>query len=366
MSAKPAPVAVPGDGSGLLFSIPARENRASNPYTAMLADGMEALGWQVSSPRWKDRFRRRADVIHVHWPQRVCDKAQLAAVRSIGMWLAFLGWQQARGAKVVWTTHNLQAHDARSPAIEAWYMRLFTRRLDGFIALSEANRRNAIAAFPALRDKPSIIVPHPVYGDAYPPAARAPGLVGETVAFLGDIKPYKGLDSLLAALERAAAPDSRTYLIGGRCSDRAEAAAIASRIAALSSRGWNIERDAERLSDQAMADALARTDLLVQPYHRGENSGLSLLAAERGVPMLLRPLEGFRALGDSLGPERVCYMQDELDHPAIIAALDRTRASRHVPPAEFVAERSVQSCALTTDIFFRDLCAQSAAKALGA
>ena len=355
MSARAGPFASPQTGGGVLFSIPARENRASNPYTAILADGMAALGWDVSSPRWVDRISRKADIVHLHWPQRVADKPSIAALRAIAMWLAFLRWQRARGAKVVWTAHNLQAHDARSPRIEALFMRQFTRQLDGFIALSEAGRRNAVAAFPALRDKPSIIVPHPVYGDAYPPPSNARAPTGETVAFLGDIKPYKGLDSLLAALEQAATPDDRSYLIAGRCDDRAEAAAIASRIAALSARGWIIERDAERLSDQAMADALARTDLLVQPYRRGENSGLSLLAAERGVPMLLSPLGGFRAIGDELGTDRVCYIQGDLDHPGIVAALDRTRATRKAPLPEFLAARSLQSCAMATDVFFRQL-----------
>lgn len=321
----------------MIWSFPGEENRQSNPFTATLLRELRALGHETASPGWSRRMIDRCDVIHLHWPQKVVQESLVRSLRSIVLWLIFLARQKAAGARIVWTVHNVASHEAVRPRLERWWMNRLLGLVDGIHALSQASLDEAGAVYPKVLRKHPLVAPHWIYANAYPPPA--PGLRPDAIAFLGDLKAYKGLDAFLAAMEQAE-PDGRRYLIHGKPADGLHPAALRDRLQGLQQRGWRLDFVLERLSDQQMADRLAQSGLLVLPYHSGENSGLAILAAERGTPLLVSPLPAFQPLLDELGGPRVTAFDPPLEHAAIAGAFEQARPVAGTVDKDFVTRRA--------------------------
>lgn len=324
-----------------IWCFPGEENRLSNPYTAILVTQLRRLGHKVSSPGWPGRFAGRCDVIHLHWPQKVVRASLFGSLRTIAVWSAFLALQKARGAKIVWTMHNVASHEGERPRLERFWMKRLIARLDGVHALSQDSLKQARAHYPALATLPALVAPHWTYSDAYPQPDASPDNP-ETISFLGDIKPYKGLDAFLTALEQAQ-PDARRYLVHGRPEDEESSQSLEHRLRALAVRGWRIEWTLERLSDQQMADRLAEAALLLLPYESGENSGLAVLAAERGTPLLVSRIAAFEPLQEELGSPRAVAIETPLSHWQITEAAEAARCVAGTVPEDFVRRRSPEA-----------------------
>lgn len=311
----------------------------SNPYTATLVRELRALGLTVATPNWPHRLLDRCDIVHLHWPQKVLQHSLVASLRSITMWLVFLAVQKARGARVVWTLHNIQSHERHHPIIERWWMRGFLTLVDGVHAMSETSLTSAGEIYPVIASKYPLVAPHWTYGDAYPSARPVSKPNQDTIAFLGDIKPYKGIEEFLVALEQAQ-PDNRTYVVHGRPAEGIEPAALAKRMDRLRCRGWRLEAVLDRLTDQEMSDRLAQSGLLVLPYRSGDNSGLAVLAAERGTPMLVPTLPAFEPLLNELGFPRVSAIESPLTHAQIVSAVTAARTVAGSVDASFAKRRT--------------------------
>ncbi|TCM20526.1 hypothetical protein EDF56_102187 [Novosphingobium sp. PhB165] len=321
----------------VIWSFPGEENRRSNPYTATLVAELRQLGHSTTVPGWSGRLFRRCDIIHLHWPQKVIQQSLPASLRSITAWLVFLAVQKAKGARIVWTVHNVASHEGLRPRLERWWMKRLMRLLDGVHALSDSSLREAGAAYPAILQKHPLVAPHWTYDGAYP--APKPATGPRSIAFLGDLKDYKGLDLLLAALE-AAEPDGRRYVVHGLPVDGLDADVLRDRLQALRERGWHLEFVLERLSEQELADRLAEAGLLVLPYRKGQNSGLAILAAERGTPVLVSRLPAFQPLLDELGPPRAVAIDSPLSQAQIAHSFDAATAVAGSIDSDFVARRA--------------------------
>lgn len=323
-----------------IWSFPGEENRRSNPYTATLVCELRRLGHHVSSPGWPRRLLGKCDIVHLHWPQKVVQSSLAASLRSIAMWLLFLRVQRVRGARIVWTVHNVESHEGTRPGLERWWMTRLLALVDGLHVLSEESLRGAIAAYPAMAAKQVLVAPHWIYGDAYPPVSPGAGSGQSAIAFLGDLKAYKGLEEFVVALERGEPAGDRRYIIHGKPMDDIDPQALTDRLMRLRQRGWSLDFVLERLTDQQMSDRLAETGLLVLPYRSGENSGLAVLAAERGTPLLVAPLPAFEPLLDELGSPRVTAITAPLTPGQMERACQSARAVAGTIDGPFVAGRS--------------------------
>ena len=323
----------------VIWSFPGEENRGSNPYTATLVAELRRLGHSTASPGWRRRLYRRCDIIHLHWPQKVVQRSLLASLRSIMLWQFFLALQKARGARVVWTVHNVASHERPRARLERWWMALLLKWVDGIHALSQASLDCAVARHPVIAEKRLLVAPHWTYGDAYPRPSKSAAIPHSTVAFLGDIKDYKGLDAFLDALDNAL-PDDLHYVVHGKPGDGIDPQHLSDRMGQLRQRGWRLDYALERLTDQQMADRLASTGLLVLPYKSGENSGLAILAAEQGVPLLVSPLPAFAPLLNELAGPRITPIIGALSHAQMAQAFARGQAVAGRASPSFLARRA--------------------------
>jgi glycosyltransferase involved in cell wall biosynthesis len=225
--------------------------------------------------------------------------------------LTGIDWARARGAKLVWTVHNLAAHGRKFPEAERRFFREFAARVDGLIALSAASIEPIRARFPELADRPLGVVPHHHYADEYRcalgrRAARARlGIepAARVLLFFGRIAAYKGLPLLLESVRAMPERDREPLrvLIAGAARDPRTEREIRS-AAALDSR---VRLQLGFLEREQLGMYLRAADLVVLPYVEILNSGSALLAQSFERPVLMPRCAVFPDLEKQFGADFV-------------------------------------------------------------
>jgi beta-1,4-mannosyltransferase len=285
---------------------------AENPFQALLTRHADEAGIvPVGMDRLADlddpaalpalvalRSSERAIVVlHLHWLARVlrgvADEAEgLERVRSF---VAALDSFRMAGGQIIWTVHNVLPHDTAYPALDRALRKAVIARAEVVHVLSEGTVE---AAAPSYQIPPSKVlhVPHPAYLGVYPDdvsdveARQRYGLGPDDVVygFVGNIRPYKGVDVLVDAFELVTTGPPRAdgrrrrLLIAGLPSARPEIAELLAR----TERNSDIVVDARRVPADELAVPLRASDVIVLPYRESLNSGALLLALSFARPVL--------------------------------------------------------------------------------
>src|SRR5713101_8319556 len=95
---------------------PAFDTGELNPYTRLLYRSLELQGVQVEDFAVWRAFFKKYEILHLHWPEYYVAHRNLikAIVGTAGLLLSVF-WCRRRGAKVIWTVHNLGAHSRLRP-----------------------------------------------------------------------------------------------------------------------------------------------------------------------------------------------------------------------------------------------------------
>ena len=109
---------------------PARSSLKHNPYTSLVYGEVEKVGIQVVEYRPYRAPFGRWDVLHVHWPESVFDHTLVEALPTTESLLFGVRRARDRGAKLLWTIHNLHTHEQRHPFFEERFWRRFIAELD--------------------------------------------------------------------------------------------------------------------------------------------------------------------------------------------------------------------------------------------
>lgn len=289
---------------------PAYVNRFLNPYNWLLYTHMARLGARVDEFSPTRLFgAERYGVWHLHWPDFILNQRSARVARG---WLAALlrsiDAARARGVKVVWTVHNLRAHEGLHPSLERWFWPRFTRRLDGYISLTETSRLAALERFPALRAVPGSVVPHGHYRGVYPdllsgPEARAALELPQRArvyVFMGHLRPYKNVPALVTAFRRL--EDPRAVLVVAGRPHAPELRAAVERAAGDDPR---VRLYLGFVPGRRVQLYLRAADLVVLPYAEILNSGSSLLALSFDRPILVPGMGSLRELQEQVGADWV-------------------------------------------------------------
>ena len=142
------------------------------------------------------------------------------------------------------------------------------------------------------------VIPHGVLDNlaAQPPDAAAPFATpdGPVVLFFGLIRPYKGLDVLLDAWERAERPPGAELWVVGM--PRMDVSFV---------RGDSVRTALRFVSGAELAGAFRAADLVVLPYREIDQSGVLFTALAFGKPLLLSAVGGFPELAATGAAELV-------------------------------------------------------------
>lgn len=270
----------------------------ANPYLTMLYLAAEADGWRIARATDLDEFGDGVaellpgDVVHVHWTSPVTAGAEdeETARERLDQFSRTLDAVVERGCRLLWTVHNEIAHDTSYLAVEKAIGDALAERATRIIQLHDRTAE-AVAMSYTLPAEKLVTLPHSSYLGIYPdtwtgPEARTALGVPQgapTVGFVGQMRPYKGLDVLFAAADLAAAdlPGLVLLLAGG--TSPSDLAVIENSLP----RHVDVVRQHTFVADEELGLWLRASDAVVLPYRRVLNSGSAMLAASFGRPVIM-------------------------------------------------------------------------------
>ena len=300
----------------------------SNSFPATYCDALAAAGCTVTDVADPLNLPpQRLDVLHIHWPENIFwrgGNALRLTVRTVRL-LAVLERLRRSGTRLVWMVHNLQPHDlsgarARLWPLLAWWL---AKSVDAVMTLSPATLPIVVAAMPRLGGKPSASPWHPPYADIRPAGDRASYRAvldlppaAKVFVFLGQLRPYKGVEELIAAFRASADPDYRLVIAGKP--DTPGYGATIERLAAGDDR---IRVQLGRLDDLAMAELATAADFIALPFRDYLHSGSIIYALSIGRPVITPVAPFADALGEAVGADWVQTYQGSLTPGALKAAV---------------------------------------------
>ncbi len=310
-----------------ILASPAFKNRRTNPYNAALYDALARRGVAIGEFTKRRLLLERWDIVHLHWPDGALNTRHAAvAALGLGHLIVKLLFAKARGAKIIWTIHNLQAHNTSHPSLERWLWRAFVPLVDGVISLSKDGFKLARQRFPALVGRKHFIILHGHYRDCYKnectrAEARARLSLPSTrpvIAFVGTIKPYKNVPTLLRAfLDHAEPSHAACLLIAGK----PDGAALATEMTALAGARADVVCRFGHIAEDDMQFVLNACDLAVFPYREILNSGSAILALSFHRPVLVPAKGAMAELRELIGEDWVMTYEGELTGVVLRKAL---------------------------------------------
>lgn len=286
-------------------------------YVDQIVDGA-APGTDIRFFSWTSALFGRYDVAHVHWPELLIRDSRRRWGRVLKRRLLDLLLLRLRLQRIplVWTAHNLDPHEAGGAA-ERRSLRRFARGVDLTIRLN--------AASPVTVGRDLVTIPHGHYRAAFaehPQPAAEPG----RILYFGLIRPYKGVDTLIAAFSAIAREDIRLRIVGDPHPGQAD------HIRQECARDPRISGLLAFVDDRRLVEEIRRAQLVVLPYRGGmHNSGSLLAALSLGRPVLVPESPVNAAVSEEVGAGWVLQHPGDLTPGVLEAAIDATVA---VPAGE--------------------------------
>ena len=281
----------PGDETPSLPRLSEALTAAGTPVSLWRAPTRSATINLLLGPLWIALLAwRGVKIIHIHWTYSFSPSPDALVGRLARWWFnIFLVSARAAGLKVVWTAHNVLPHEAVFDDDMAARI-VLANRADAIIALSSHGAQQVSELFGVT--KVTVIPPVPLEL----PASRSGrdnmrqslGVDFQTCfTFFGYLRPYKGLESLMAAAEQLG-PDVAVLIAGQGDSDYV--AKLATMVAEANAAGADIHFDPRWYGEDELADLLAASDVCVFPFVHVDNSGSALLAQASGLPIIIPDL----------------------------------------------------------------------------
>jgi glycosyltransferase involved in cell wall biosynthesis len=296
-----------------------------NPYFISCHAALEKRGIVAVDDLTIDlrRLRERApslNALHLHWPEDIWRKGFDVATTRVGRGVRAAGrfaylWRFLRTARAlditrVWTVHNMEPHEG-AYRWDRYGYRLLARETDVVICHSRSTMEAVQREFrPRGR---VILMPIGELGSAYPrPRPRMEVLTQlglepakPTVACLGRLRDYKGLDVACEAVRRL---EGRVQLVIGGPRNAGFDADPLRRAAGRTPGLVLIERD---LTPQEFADIMGASDAALLSYRKITGSAALLSALGFGRGVIASDLAYFREI-----------LEDEPDAGILVASRD--------------------------------------------
>lgn len=270
-----------------------------NPYQRMLAaelteQGLSAAAvseWPARAPilgAW--RAQGRPAVVHLHWIHDFLGGSSGTPSRRNVTWF---DWQlralKVAGVRIIWTVHNLKAHEAGGSVHDRDAHRRLIERADAIILHCEYARDALIEMYrpSAAAQERLHVLGHGNYVrqydvDADASAAReALGLpaAGRAFAFVGSIRGYKNVAELLDAFTGVAelGPDDRLLICGKPLPKR-----LGRELQERAAADPRIILRLDRIPEDELSRILRAADAVVLPFRNILTSGSAILALSHG------------------------------------------------------------------------------------
>lgn len=252
----------------------------SHPYQRLFYAALERHGIrQVAGLTINDaelrQLRPSIDAVHLHWPEyawRVGVSGPLQRLKRVAGFHRFIKTCRALGLRVLWTAHNLEAHES------LWLDRIGLRSLGSQCDLILAHSDRVHRQLERIFSCPVVTMPQGNYDGWYPrPRPRAEvanelGLSPElpTLVLVGALRPYKGVEHAIDAVRQFGG--SIQLVIAGTPKPGFDVDSL------LKEARWSswLACVPRPLSDQEFADIVTAGTGLLLPYTKITTSGVLL------------------------------------------------------------------------------------------
>lgn len=325
-----------------VLASPAYKNREVNPYNFLLYSHISKFNVVVHDFTLRSLLLDNWDICHFHWPEGYLnDPSPIRASISTTGFLGLIKLLKLRGSKIVWTAHNLRAHERYHPSLEKRFWSAFIRLLDGYIVLSETGRLELIKRYPHLKNVPGFVIPHGHYRSVYPntiskeSARELLELPQDAIVltFIGQIRPYKNVPQLIRIFSEIR--DKNVYLIiAGKPSNPT----LKDNILKVATRCDRIRLYLRFITSDEVQIFLNSSDLVVLPYSEIFHSGTALLALSFNRPILIPNRGAMYELQRAVGKRWVMVYEPELTPSTLEHAINwalKTTRSKEAPLSKF-------------------------------
>jgi len=257
---------------------------------------------------------RQIKVVHFMWVVSPCLEYRVIQL------LKFMG------CHIVYTVHNPFPHERKAGHAKK-YSRIY-KCVDHLIALTNYTRDEIVSHFGIHPEKISVI-PHGDYdvlfshydcNDDLAQKVRQKAAGRKIIAFLGHIRPYKGLEFFLEAFPiiKSLLPESM-FLVAGSVliGDKRQLIEKLAR----SCEPHDLWVDIRFLPPEDMKAYLSVIDVLVQPYISASQSGNTVMAYSEGIPVISTSVGG---LGEMTEDGETGYVIAPRDPQAIADAVAKS------------------------------------------
>lgn len=323
-------------GSGLPYVLTYAPLAQINPFQRLLYCRAAQAGYAIvpavhfadlASVNWQGR-----SVIHLHWLASVLagsETQEETHERLSAFEQELVRWHHA-GHKILWTLHNVLPHNTRFPEAEIALRRLLVAHSDAIHILSDQSVEEARKYYD-VPDEKVFFVPHPTYEGWYSnvgdvSAARLDlGIEPHDFTFLnfGALQPYKGVLRLVEAFQalKQRYPLKRFRLIiAGNPADKEYVGKILHAVADVP----EIRVIQSVMQEKEIQTLFNAADVLVAPYIKTLNSGVSLLAATFRKPLVAPNVAGVAQTFANDGG--LLYSDSKGDH--LLDAMERSLTYR--------------------------------------
>lgn len=336
--------------------VPPLAELAPNPYWALLRRGLEAEG-VLFGDETADSFtlrtlrgeRSRPRLFHFHYIQQFyAYEGRWARLRWVLRFGRNLALARAWGHRLIFTLHNLTPTYPLEPA---WVDRLGHRLMIAAAhrVIVHCERARALLAETYGRRRAVDVVAHPNFIGVYPDtmsraAARASFGFGEdeiVLAFVGGLRPNKGLDGLLRAFRQTSEPRLRLLIAGAP----GQSTSLVDDLRAATADDPRIHLRPERVPDDEMQRYMRAADAVVLPFARILTSSTVMLALSFSRPVITPRLGCLAELPDDVA---LTYAPD--DDSALTAIL---RGLGNVDLTTMGAQASAYARRFPPEVFVR-------------
>jgi len=190
--------------------------------------------------------------------------------------------------KLVWTFHNLQHHDPRPRKLERWVSSFFAKNCVKVRILGDGVQE-IVSSYLRIPEEKLVVIPEGPYIGWYPEGeSRASAREKLQLAtndkvwlYLGTLRPYKGVESLIEVYHSLKAPDLKLVVAGNPWNKE-----YADSLISLAKGNPGIKIHAFSVPDDDLQTYFAASDLVILPFKQVLNSGSVLLAMGFGKPVV--------------------------------------------------------------------------------
>ena len=296
-------------------------------------DGVDWWGWP-SLFRALSFFRaKRPDVLILQW----------WSASVLPWYLALTAQARARGCAVVVELHeDIDPGEARVPLLGPAArrgLRVLCQRASALVVHSQWDLERLSGSLGIPRERFTVIphAPYPIFHAAGQdaPEAPAPRLAPDddgavTILFFGTIRPYKGLEHLVAAFEQLRQESDRYRLVV--VGESWEGWTLPLRLIDQSPYRDEIELVNRYVTDEEAAHYFEQADIVALPYLRSSASGPLAIAQAYGLPVVITGVGGLQEAAAGYTGAVLAQPGDSGDLARGILAAADLRGRKHAVP----------------------------------